>query len=72
MGSAIQQRLGQDFRLKVCPLARFVDERKKIVVDSIKYEFLVGNARFNKSLQEQKGVSILHILEELEGQTRGS
>ena len=72
MGSAIQQRLGQDFRLKVYPVARFIDDRKKIVVDSIQYDFLVGNSHFNKSLQEQKGVSILHILEELEGQTCGS
>ena len=69
MGSAIQQRLGEDFTLKVYPVARFVDDRKKIVVDSIQYEFFVGNSLFNKEIQDQKGVSILHILEELEGQT---
>lgn len=70
LGSAIQQRLGSTIvELRVAPVARFIDERTKIVVDSLSFHLRVGHSYFNKELQEEKGVSILHLLEELEGQT---
>ena len=67
LGSAIQQRLG-NFFMGVVPVARFTEGRTKIVIDSLRYRVVVGHSTFNKERQQEKGVSILHILEELEGQ----
>jgi hypothetical protein len=66
LGSAIQQRLGKPFSLQVFPVARFTDDGKKIIVDSFVYEFRVGESVFDKELQDKSGVSILHVLEQLE------
>lgn len=68
LGSAIQQCLGKFF-MEVSPVTRFIEGRTKIVIDSLKYSVRVDYSGFNKKRQQEKGVSILHILEELEGQT---
>ena len=67
LGSAIQQRLGKPFSLQVKPIARFTDDGKKVVVDSLSFKFKVGESLFNKEIQDKTGVSILHVLEQLEG-----
>ena len=66
LGSAIQQRLGKPFSLQVKPIARFTNEGKKVVVDSLLFHFRVGTSCFDKELQDKTGVSILHVLEQLE------
>ena len=66
LGSAIQQRLGNPFSLRLFPIARFTDDGKKIVVDAMALQFRVGESFFDKELQDKTGVSILHVLEQLE------
>ena len=66
LGSAIQQRLGNPFSLQVFPIARLTDDGKKIAVNAMSFQFKVGASFFNKEFQEKTGVSILHVLEQLE------
>lgn len=55
LGSAIQQRLGDIF-MEVSPVARFIEGRTKIVIDSLKYSVRVDYSGFNKERQQEKGV----------------
>lgn len=67
LGSAIQQRLGGRFSSCLYPVAHFVDGHKKLVVDSFQFEFYVGYSGFDKKVQDETGVRLLHVLENLEG-----
>ena len=72
LGSAIKQRLRGEFSFLVYPMARFVDERKNLVVDSFQIDLRVGKAMFDKKVQDETGVGLLHVLENLEGSPLGS
>ena len=67
LGSAIKQRLGGEVSLLVYPIARLIDKRRKLVVDSLEFVLYVGEAKFDKQVRDETGVSSLHVLENLEG-----
>jgi len=66
IGTTINERLGDPFSFDVHPLATFKED-EKVVADAFQYAFRVGTPLFNKHLQDKTGVSILHVLEQLEG-----